>query len=96
MDRQYCKKLGTRQAPTIFLPKTKKCPWSALNKSYIKKLTAKGLIHESGWQSIERAKEDGSWTMMDAVENGIIPDDLKRAFSKHENAFKNYEAFSKG
>ena len=33
---------------------------------------------------------------MDAVENGIIPDDLKRAFSKHENAFKNYEAFSKG
>jgi uncharacterized protein YdeI (YjbR/CyaY-like superfamily) len=90
------KSLGHGKRQQYFCPRRKKSPWSALNKSYIKELTAKGLIHESGWQSIERAKEDGSWTMMDAVENGIIPDDLKRAFSKHENAFKNYEAFSKG
>lgn len=90
------KSLGNGRRRQYFCPRRAKSPWSALNKSYIKNLDAKGLIHESGWQSIERAKEDGSWTVMDDVENGIIPNDLKLAFSKNITAFNNYNSFSKG
>jgi len=41
------------------------------------------------------AKQDGSWTALDDVENLIIPKNLQIAFDKHPIAFKNYLSFSK-
>lgn len=32
----------------------------------------------AGFESIERAKQNGSWTILDTVEKGIIPNDLKK------------------
>lgn len=88
------KSLGNGKRRQYFSPRNAKSVWSALNKSYIKELKANGLMHSSGLSAIKVAKANGSWTALDNVEKGIIPEDLKFAFNNHPKAFKNYKAFA--
>lgn len=90
------KSLGNGKRRQYFSPRNHKSTWSALNKKYITELETQGLIQESGWKMIELAKQTGTWTAMDDVENGIIPKDLQFAFDNNELAFENYQNFSKG
>jgi uncharacterized protein YdeI (YjbR/CyaY-like superfamily) len=55
--------------------------WSKVNKEKIKQLTDKGLMTEAGFECIEKAKQNGSWTILDNVEALIIPKDLEEEFS---------------
>lgn len=89
------KSLGNGKRRQYFSPRNPKSNWSALNKKYIKELEDKGLIQESGYKMIELAKLTGTWTAMDDVENGIIPDNLQIAFDKNPKAYQNYLSFSK-
>jgi len=89
------KSLGDGKRRQYFCPRKPKSVWSKLNKTYIVELNEKGLIHPSGLAKITQAKIDGSWTALDDVENGIIPDDLSKAFKKAPSAFKNYKAFAR-
>ncbi len=88
------KSLGDGKRRQYFCPRNPKSTWSALNKRYIIELETDGLIHESGWKTIELAKNTGTWAAMDDVENLIIPKELQKAFSKSPNAFKNYQNFA--
>lgn len=88
------KSLGNGKRRQYFCPRNPKSNWSALNKKYIAELEQEGLIHESGWEMIDFAKETGTWTAMDNVENLILPDDLKKAFKNNPLAFENYENFA--
>ena len=90
------KSLGNVKRRQYFCPRNPKSTWSALNKKYVEELTIKGLIHVSGFNLIDIAKETGTWSAMDDVENGIIPDDLKIAFNQNSIAFENYQNFAKG
>ncbi len=90
------KSLGDGKRRQYFCPRKSKSVWSKLNKTHIKDLSAKGLMHESGLAKINTAKKDGSWTALDDVENGIIPPDLQKAFDKSKDAFVNYESFTHG
>jgi uncharacterized protein YdeI (YjbR/CyaY-like superfamily) len=89
------KSLGNGKRQQYFTPRKPKSVWSALNKRYIKELLAGNLMHESGLNSIEIAKKNGSWTSLDDVENLVIPTELQNAFDKNSIAFTNYQAFSK-
>jgi uncharacterized protein YdeI (YjbR/CyaY-like superfamily) len=89
------KSLGNGKRQQYFTPRKPKSVWSALNKRYIKELLAGNLMHESGLNSIEIAKKNGSWTSLDDVENLVIPTELQDAFDKNPTAFTNYKAFSK-
>ena len=88
------RKLDEERRIQVFSPRKNKSVWSKLNKSYIEKLLKENLIHESGLAKIEIAKQNGSWTSLDAVQDLIIPDDLKTAFEQNEIAFENYQNFS--
>ena len=88
------KSLGNGKRRQYFCPRKPKSTWSKINKNYIKELQKEGLLHESGKKSIAIAKENGSWTALDDVENGVIPKDLQRAFDKLPKAFENYQNFS--
>lgn len=90
------KSLGGGKRRQYFCPRNPKSYWSKLNKTYIKELEADALIQPSGRKMIDLAKETGTWTAMDDVENLVIPDDLQRAFNANKEAFKNYQNFSKG
>ncbi len=56
--------------------------WSKINKDKIAKLEAAGLMMPAGTAAVERAKEDGSWTILDGPEAGIVPDDLGSAMDR--------------
>ena len=90
------KSLGNGKRRQYFCPRNPKSTWSALNKKYVEELIVKGLIHASGFNLIDIAKETGTWSAMDDVENGIIPYDLKIAFNLNSIAFENYQNFAKG
>lgn len=88
------KSLGNGKRRQYFCKRNPKSVWSALNKSYIKELTASNKMHDSGLKSIEIAKQNGGWTALDDVEKGIIPGDLQNAFNDNKIAYTNYLNFA--
>lgn len=88
------KSLGDGKRRQYFTPRNEKSVWSALNKKYIKDLMASNLMQKSGLEIIDIAKKNGSWTILDAVENGIVPEDLQVAFNSNKKAFDNYQNFA--
>lgn len=88
------KSLGNGKRRQYFTPRNPKSVWSALNKRHIIELTANSLMHESGLKKIEIGKQNGSWTALDTVEKGIIPEDLQMEFDKNTEAFENYQHFA--
>lgn len=88
------KKLDENRRRQMFTPRKDKSVWSKLNKTYIEKLIADNLMHESGLRKIAIAKQNGSWEALDEVENHVIPEDLALAFEQNPMAFQNYNSFS--
>ena len=60
--------------------------WSKVNKEKIKQLIDTGLMTKAGFESIERAKQNGSWTILDQVEKLIVPKDLAIAFKTKQGS----------
>ncbi|MES2689127.1 MAG: YdeI/OmpD-associated family protein [Bacteroidota bacterium] len=54
--------------------------WSKINKAKVERLMDEGLITGPGYASIETAKQNGSWTMLDDAEELLLPKDLETAF----------------
>lgn len=86
--------LGDGKRKQYFCPRKPKSTWSRVNKNYITELKADGLMHKSGLEVIEVAKKNGSWTELDDVENGVVPEDLQKAFDNHQTAYKNFKSFT--
>lgn len=63
--------------------------WSNVNKERIQRLVQAGLMTDAGLMCIDRAKQNGSWQMLDEIEALIIPADLEQAWQKRPAA-KNY------
>jgi uncharacterized protein YdeI (YjbR/CyaY-like superfamily) len=60
--------------------------WSKINKEKVKRLLAQKLIAKAGLEAIKKAKQNGSWTALDAVETLKIPKDLALEFKNSKNA----------
>lgn len=69
--------------------------WSKINKEKIERLTADGKMTEVGLACIAIAKQNGSWTMLDEVEELIIPADLVQAFQDAPGAEEFFLSLSK-
>jgi uncharacterized protein YdeI (YjbR/CyaY-like superfamily) len=54
--------------------------WSKVNKEKIKQLIDAKRMTPKGLEVIEKAKQNGSWTILDEVEELIIPKDLEKEF----------------
>lgn len=72
-----------------------KSNWSRINKDKVKTLIDQGRMEEEGYKSIEVAKENGSWTILDGIEELVIPEDLKEEFANHKGAKKYFDSLSK-
>src|SRR5215203_1082570 len=66
--------------------------WSRPNKRRIERLLAAGLMAAPGLAALQRAHADGSWTLLDDVENLVVPPDLAAAFDRHPGAAAHWEA----
>ncbi|MBX3240074.1 MAG: YdeI/OmpD-associated family protein [Chitinophagaceae bacterium] len=69
--------------------------WSKINKEKIQRLIADGLMTQAGLDVIEIAKQNSSWTILDTVEELIIPEDLEKAFKKHKGSKDYFLSLSK-
>ncbi len=69
--------------------------WSKVNKDKVELLIAQGKMAEAGYKSIETAKQNGSWTSLDAVEALEIPEDLAQAFEAHPAVLDFYQSLSR-
>jgi uncharacterized protein YdeI (YjbR/CyaY-like superfamily) len=74
-------------------PRRASSGWARTNKTRIERLERDGLMTDAGRAVIDRAKADGSWTLLDAVEDLTVPADLAEALASHGQAATNFEAF---
>jgi uncharacterized protein YdeI (YjbR/CyaY-like superfamily) len=77
----------------VFTPRKPGSTWSRINKQRVEKLIKEGLMTTSGMQKIEVAKKDGSWSILDDVEDLLLPEDLKKEFRGNEQAEKYFHTF---
>ena len=78
-----------------FSKRKAKSTWSKVNKDKVDYLMKHDLIMEAGYRSIEIAKKNGSWSILDSVEALIIPDDLEEAFKTGKGSKEYFEGLSK-
>jgi len=89
------KPLDKEKFMQFFSRRKEKSVWSKINKEKIQRLTREGLMTESGFATIERAKQNGSWTILDEAEALIIPTDLENEFQNRPNAKEYFLSLSR-
>jgi uncharacterized protein YdeI (YjbR/CyaY-like superfamily) len=77
----------------MFTPRKPKSNWSNSNRTRVEKMIKKGLMTKKGQEMIDLAKESGTWDNLVDAQNKVMPDDLKKLFSKNKTALKHFEAF---
>jgi uncharacterized protein YdeI (YjbR/CyaY-like superfamily) len=77
-----------------FSPRRASSMWTRINKGRVARLEEAGLMEPAGAAAIAVAKETGMWTLMDAVEDLVVPDDLGAAFDRHPGAREHWESWS--
>jgi uncharacterized protein YdeI (YjbR/CyaY-like superfamily)/molybdopterin converting factor small subunit len=73
-------------------PRRKGSLWARTNKARVARLEAQGRMTEAGRSAVEAAKADGSWTVLEPVEDLIVPDDLATAFEARPGARERWES----
>ncbi|MDH5827113.1 YdeI/OmpD-associated family protein [Sphingobacterium faecium] len=89
------KKIGDFSYLQFFSKRKPKSNWSKINKEKVQQLIENGLMTAAGFDSIETAKQNGSWNILDEVQELIIPNDLEKAFKEHEGSKHYFLSLSK-
>lgn len=69
--------------------------WSKINKEKVQQLIDKGLMTKAGFATIETAKQNGQWTILDHAEELTIPEDLEKAFKAYKGSKDFFLSLSK-
>jgi uncharacterized protein YdeI (YjbR/CyaY-like superfamily) len=88
------RKLDDTQYVQLMAPRKPKSTWARTNKARVERLIAEGLMTAAGLASIERAKANGSWESLDAVEALVVPDDLVAALAARPGAAERFAALA--
>jgi uncharacterized protein YdeI (YjbR/CyaY-like superfamily) len=51
---------------------------------------------DAGREAVERAKADGTWSLLDEAEQGVVPPDLAAAFDELPGSRERFDAFTPG
>ena len=76
-----------------FCPRKPGSVWSRVNQRKVEHLEAAGKMLPAGRLAVQRAKADGSWSLLDAAEDHVVPPDLAAAFAVHPGADGRFAAF---
>jgi uncharacterized protein YdeI (YjbR/CyaY-like superfamily) len=76
-----------------FAPRKPNSGWAATNKARIERLIADGRMAPAGLAAIERAKSNGTWTLLDSVERLEVPPDLAAALGGRSPAADHFAAW---
>ncbi|WP_240694851.1 YdeI family protein [Cryobacterium sp. SO1] len=86
-------KLDDERTMLYFSPRKPTSAWSRPNKIRVEALRAAGLILPAGEAAIAHAISNGSWALLDEVEDLIVPPDLAEAFEENPPARANWDQF---
>lgn len=73
------KKLDEQRSIQYFSRRKPQSMWSKINKDKVDVLIANGKMMPAGMACIDTARQNGTWSMMDAAETLEIPPDLQAA-----------------
>jgi uncharacterized protein YdeI (YjbR/CyaY-like superfamily) len=76
-----------------FTPRKPRSVWAKSNKERVERLEAQGLMTLAGRALIQAAKADGSWDVLDGVEDLTMPDDLTAALAAEPAAERYFATF---
>lgn len=88
-------KIDEVTAHQFFSRRKSNSTWSKINKQKVQHLIEAGLMTEAGYKCVETAKQNGSWTILDEVEELIAPLDLRTALAHNPVARDYYACLSK-
>jgi uncharacterized protein YdeI (YjbR/CyaY-like superfamily) len=86
-------RVDDRRTRLWFAPRKAGSGWSRPNKERIARLEAAGRMLPAGARLVEAARADGSWSLLDAVEDLVVPDDLDLALDALPPARDRWDAF---
>ena len=89
------KSVDKEQFIQFFSKRKPRSTWSRINKEKVQLLMEQGLMTRAGLACIETAKQNGSWTILDEVEDLKIPKDLAQAFKLHPGSKAYFTGLSK-
>lgn len=89
------KSIGDNTFIQFFTRRKPNSVWSKINKAKVERLIEDGLMQQAGFEVIKRAKENGSWTILDAVEDLTIPEDLEKEFESNPGSKDYFLSLSK-
>ncbi len=78
----------------LMTPRKPKSGWTRLNRQRVADLEAAGRMTDAGRRAVEVAKANGYWTLADAMEDGVVPDDLAAALDANAAARKAWDGFA--
>lgn len=77
----------------LLTPRKPASAWSRVNKDHIARLERAGDMHPAGRAAVRRARADGSWEALDAVEELAEPQDLVTALDATPAARTHWDQF---
>lgn len=76
------RKLDAERTMLRISPRGARSAWSAVNKAHVETARAEGAMTPAGEAAVARARENGRWEMLDAVDRLEVPDDLVAALGE--------------
>jgi uncharacterized protein YdeI (YjbR/CyaY-like superfamily) len=87
------KVLDEERAMLWISPRRKGSVWSRPNKERVARLVERQRMAPAGLAAVERARQDGTWSVLDGPENLEVPDDLAAALAADPVAQASFAAF---
>ncbi len=87
------RKLDDERTMLYVAPRKRGSGWSRPNKERIARLEAEGGLAPPGQAVVAAARADGSWSMLDDVENLVVPPDLAAAFDAVPGSREQWDSF---
>lgn len=77
----------------LMTPRKPKSSWTRLNRQRVAAMEDAGLMTDAGRRAVEVARQNGWWTIYDAVEDVLEPDELAAALDARPEARARWDAF---
>lgn len=78
----------------IFTPRKPNSVWSKVNKEHVEDLLAAGLMTDAGRRTIDVAKANGAWSVLEPIDALVVPPDLAAELGASERAQQAYDTLS--
>jgi uncharacterized protein YdeI (YjbR/CyaY-like superfamily) len=79
----------------FFCSRKSTATWSKINKEKVRRLIDEGAMKSAGLECIKAAKQNGSWTVLDDVEELKIPAELNKRFKDNPGSKDFFLSLSK-